>query len=252
MAMPRIDEVAPEPREGLDREALAALYGRPGAVRGGDPWLRINFVSTLDGSATGPDERSGTISSASDMAVFGVLRRLADVVLVGAGTVRKEGYEGPLVRDAQRAWRREHGLDEHPGFAIVSGRLDLDPDSPLFSQSPVRPVVLTTDAAPAQRRERLEKVADVVLAGDVTLEAPLLRAALGARGWTDVLCEGGPRLLAALAEQDAVDELCLTVVPRLVAGVGPRIAHGPEVEAELRLAHILRGESDELLLRYTR
>lgn len=250
MGMPVIDEIYPESRSALDREALAALYGRPGAERGEGPWTRVNFVSTVDGSATGADDRSGTISSASDKAVFGVLRRLADAILVGAGTVRREGYEGPLVREAQRAWRVERGLAEHPGFAIVSGRLDLDPASAVFTESPVRPVVLTYASSPADRRAVLAEVADVVLVGDDELDVDLLRAAFAERGWTDVLCEGGPSFFGSLVHVGAVDEVCLSVASKLVAGDGPRIAHGAPAEVGLRLAHVLRGESDELLLRY--
>jgi len=252
MGMPGIDEIYPESRSGLDREALAELYGRPGARRGSGPWIRVNFVATADGSATGDDDRSGSISSDVDMAVFGVLRRLTDAVLVAAGTVRREGYEGPLVREAQRAWRVEHGLAEHPGFAIVSGRLDLDPASAVFSESPVRPLVLTYASSPTDRRAAIGEVADVVLIGDDELDPGALRDAFAERGWTDVLCEGGPSFFGALAHADAVDEVCLTVVPWLVAGDGPRIAHGPEAAAGLRLAHVLRGEHDELVLRYTR
>ena len=252
MGMPVIDEIYPASRSAFDREALAELYGRPGAVRGTDPWVRVNFVGTADGSATGEDDRSGSISSSVDMAVFGVLRRLADAVLVGAGTVRREGYEGPLVREAQRAWRLEHGLAEHPGFAIVSGRLDLDPASPVFAESPVRPVVMTYADSPADRRAALAEVAEVVLIGETELDPDAFRGALAGHGWTDVLCEGGPSLLGSLAAAGAVDELCLTVVPRLVAGDGPRIAHGPEADLGLALAHVLHGESDELVLRYTR
>ncbi|HWK19574.1 MAG TPA: pyrimidine reductase family protein [Microbacteriaceae bacterium] len=252
MAMPNIDEILPGSRSGLDREALAELYGRPGAARGAGPWIRVNFVATADGSATGDDDRSGTISSEADMAVFGVLRRLADVVLVAAGTVRREGYEGPLVREAQRAWRLEHGLAEHPGFAIVSERLDLDPDSALFAESPVRPLVLTYASSPADRHAALAEVADIAFVGEDALDRAALRDAFAERGWSDVLCEGGPTFFGSLAHADAVDELCLTVVPKLVAGDGPRIAHGRETDVALRLAHVLHGPADELILRYTR
>ncbi len=253
MAIPIIDELYPSPRPGLDREALAALYGRPGASSpDAAPWIRVNFVSTVDGSATGPDGLSGSISSAVDKAVFGVLRRLADAVLIGAGTMRHEGYDGPLVSPGQRAWRLEHGLAEHPGFAIASRSLDLDPASPVFAQSPVRPVVVTYDTAPADRRAALAAVADVVSVGESALDAARLREAFSDRGWTDVLCEGGPSFFGELAAAGGVDELCLTVVPRLVAGDGPRIAHGAPAALDLRLVHILRGDDGALLLRHTR
>ena len=251
MAIPIIDELMPEPRTGLDRDALAALYGRPGAASGAT-WIRANFVSTVDGSATGADDRSGSISTDSDMAIFGVLRRLTDAVLVAAGTIRKEGYEGTLVSAGQRAWRLEHGLAEHPAFVIASRSLDLDPASPVLADSPVRPLVVTVSSAPADRRAALAEVADVVEAGATTVEGTRLRAVLADRGWTDVLCEGGPTFFAGLAATGGIDELCLTIVPRLVGGDGPRIAHDAPVDAGLRLAHVLRGAGDELLLRYVR
>ncbi|MBO9578590.1 MAG: pyrimidine reductase family protein [Microbacteriaceae bacterium] len=236
----------------LDREALLELYGRPGAARGAGPWTRVNFVSTADGSATGPDGRSGGISTPADKMVFGVLRRLADVVLVAAGTVRDEQYHGPLVSAGQRAWRAANGLAEHPGFVIASRRLDLDPAADVFTDAPVRPLIATVAAAPAAARAALSEVADVVDCGEEQLDPVLLREAIGERGWLDVLCEGGPSFFGALASAGVVDELCLTVSARLVAGDGPRIAHGAPADLELQLAHVLRSDAGDLLLRYTR
>jgi len=252
MGIPVIDELYPEPRTGLDRDALAALYGRPGAALPPTdrPWIRVNFVTTLDGSATGADGRSGSISTVADKTVFGVLRRLADAVLVAAGTVRQEGYQGALVSPGQRDWRLGHGLAEHPAFVVATRRLDLDPAG--LADSPVRPVVLTVSAAPADRRAALAEVADVLDCGDEEIEAARLRAVLAERGLGDVLCEGGPSFFGSLAAASAVDELCLTLVPQIVAGAGPRIAHGAPAELGLHLAHALRGDEDELLLRYTR
>jgi len=245
--------IHPEQRPDLDREALAELYGRPGAAEPSlAPWIRVNFVSTVDGSATGADGLSGSISTKSDMKVFGVLRRLADAVLVAAGTVRREGYEGPLVSETQRAWRTAHGLAEHPALVVATRSLDLDPASALFAESPVRVLVVTVASAPADRRAALAEVADVVDAGETELDPGRLRQLLAERSWTDVLCEGGPSFLGALAAGDAVDELCLTVVPSLVAGDGSRIASGAPADARLRLAHVLHGDEDELILRYTR
>lgn len=251
MPIPIIDELYPEPTAGLDREALLARYGRPGA-RAGEPWIRVNFVATLDGSVTGADDRSGSISSAADKAVFGVLRRLADVVLVAAGTVRHEDYHGSLVSEGQRAWRVANGLAEHPGFAIASRTLDLDPTGAAFADAPVRPLVLTVAAAPAERRSALAEVAEVVDCGDEDIDPARLRALFAERGQFDILCEGGPSFLGSLAAGDGIDELCLTVAPLLVAGDGPRLARGEPAALGLRIAHVLRSESDDLILRYTR
>jgi len=250
---PRIDLVAPEARRALAPEDVAALYGRPGTERG-DVWLRANFVSTLDGSATGPDGRSGTLSSATDRAVFDILRRLADAVLVAAGTVRIEGYTAMRLDAEQVAWRREHGLPDHPVFVIATRSLDLDPASPIFTQAPVRPIVATIAAAPRDEAEALEDVAELVECGELEFDPHVLRAALAERGILDVLSEGGPTFLGSVVAADALDELCLTLAPRLIAGDGPRIAHGPllELPAAFRLAHVLRSDEDDLHLRYTR
>src|SRR5690242_5336553 len=82
------------PGENVDAAALADLYVAP-ARR----WLRANFVATLDGAANGPDDRSGSINTEADHVVFDLLRRLTDVVVVGAGTVRSEGYPSLRAED---------------------------------------------------------------------------------------------------------------------------------------------------------
>ena len=251
MGSPRIDRLWPAPAERLGVEALAEAFGRPGRDGARRPWVRVNFVSTIDGSAVGADGRSGSISSAADRAVFDVLRRLCDAVLVAAGTVREEGYGAMRVDDATVAWRRRHGLHDHPVFVIASRSLDLDPASPVFADAPVRPIVATVAAAPARRRAALAEVADVVDCGDDELDPAALLAALATRGISDVLCEGGPSFFGAMLAADAVDELCITIAAELAAGDGPRIAHGAAAGRDMRLAHVLRGGSD-LLLRYVR
>lgn len=201
----------------LDDDALLELY----APRRGT--LRVNFVATVDGSST-TDGLSGHLGGAADRRVFGLLRRLCDVVVVGAGTVRDEGY-GPLVlSDDDVSWRTEHGYAAQPVFALVSRSARLDPGSRIFTHAPVRPLVLTSAAAPADRRRALEAVADVAVCGDDTVEPARLRDALAARGLDRVLCEGGPSLLGDLVAGDVVDELCLTIAPQLEGGTGPRIA----------------------------
>lgn len=215
-------------------------------------WTRVNFVGSLDGSATHAG-RSGGLGDAADRRVFHVLRRLCDVVLVGAGTVRTEGY-GPMRVDAPAAvWRRAHRLAEHPVFAIVSGRLDLDPDSRIFTDAPVRPIVLTTAAAPPDRREALAAVAEVIPCGASVVNTGVMLDRLAERGLVQVHCEGGPQLLNAMIDDDTVDELCLTMSPRLEGGQGPRIASGatPDAPRGMRLAQVLLSGST-LLLRYVR
>jgi riboflavin biosynthesis pyrimidine reductase len=243
---PRIDQLWPEFLDDLGDDELIADLANPNG-----PWLRVNFVSSVDGAATTAGV-SGGLGDASDKRMFELLRRVSDVVLVGAGTVRDEGY-GPLrVSDESAAWRVKRGLAPHPVFAIVSGSLDLDPASPIFTDAPVRPVVVTTERADAASVARFDGLADVVVAGATTLDVRLALAQLHERGLRHVLNEGGPSLFGALIVADAVDELCLTVAARLEAGDARRISHGDvDVPVALRLGRVLRHEST-LLLRYVR
>ena len=216
------------------------------------PSLRVNFVASADGAVT-LDGRSGGLGNPTDQHLLGLLRQLADVLVVGAGTLRAEGY-GPLVLDAAAtAWRAARGLPAHPRLAVVSARLDgLGPDHPSFAGAPVRPLVITVGTAPEDRRRALADVADVLICGTETLDAAGLPALLADRGLPGVLCEGGPTLFGALAAADRVDELCLTLSPWLTgAGAGRIVAGPPTVPRPLALRHVLT--DDELLfLRYTR
>lgn len=232
----------------LDHQALAAAYT---VADRRTPTLRVNFITSLDGSAT-VKGLSGGLGGPADKLVFDTLRRLADVVLVGAGTVRAEGYGAMRLPDADAAWRQAHGLAPQPAFALVSGRLDLDPASDIFAKAPVRPLVLTSQSAPTDARAALDEVADVISCGDEHVEPQRIVDALVARGLPQILCEGGPSLFGSFIAADLVDELCLTVSPLLEGGAGIRISHGEsEAARRMRLVHVL--ESDGLLLtRYAR
>ncbi|MFZ7087282.1 pyrimidine reductase family protein [Curtobacterium sp. RRHDQ10] len=253
MSASRIEQLSPAPAVPgpLDDDALVALYDQPDRPS----WLRVNFVATADGSATA-DGVSGSLGGDADLRVFDLLRRIADVVLVAAGTVRAEGYGAMRLHDADVAWRRDHDLPDHPVFAILSGSLALDPTSSVFTEAPVRPIVLTRSGADPARRAALAAVADVVDCGsaddDDTVDAGVVRRVLADRGLRRVHCEGGPSLLGMLVAADEVDELCLTTSPVLEGGAGPRIATGGSSELRaMRLAHVLRSD-DVLLTRYVR
>ncbi|PPH12723.1 pyrimidine reductase family protein [Rathayibacter sp. AY1C1] len=242
----RIDGLSPAGQD-LSDEALLALY----ADGAGEEWLRGNFVASVDGAVT-RDGVSGDLGGAADLRVFDLLRRLADVVLVAAGTVRTEGYGPMVLSDESVRARLGTGLAPQPVFAIVSGSLDLDPASRIFTEAPVRPAVVTTGSSPARRRAELAEVADVLVCGDAELDATRMRAQLAERGLGRIHCEGGPSLLGTLLAADAVDELCLTVAPTLEAGDSGRLARGdvPGPRPQ-HLAHVLSA-GDTLLLRYLR
>jgi riboflavin biosynthesis pyrimidine reductase len=242
-----IDLLMPRSRAALDDEELLRLYSEGAA----EHWLRVNFVSSIDGAVT-RDGASGALGGEADLRVFDLLRRLADVVLVAAGTVRSEGY-GPMVLAEEAASARTAaGLPPHPVFAIVSGSLALDPASRVFTEAPVRPVVVTTGSSPERRRADLAEVAEVIVCGEDALDVGRMREALADQGLARIHCEGGPGLLGALLAADAVDELCLTLSPSLEGGDAGRIARGAlPSPREQRLAHVL-ASGDTLLLRYLR
>jgi riboflavin biosynthesis pyrimidine reductase len=244
----QIDSLWPGPETALDDDAILARYSTADRAT---PRVRVNFISSLDGAASSGG-LSGALGVPADKRVFDLLRRLCDVVLVGAGTVRAEGY-GPMVMDDhQVAWRRSAGLADHPVFAIVSGRLDLDPTSRIFTDAPVRAIVITTGASSPVKRADLAKVADVIVCGDDTLDAAAVVAALAERGLPQVHCEGGPSLFGALSAAGIVNELCLTLSPSLVGGDAGRILAGGvpnDAPLGLSLAQVLRSR-DALLLRY--
>jgi riboflavin biosynthesis pyrimidine reductase len=244
----RIDCLWPAPHTDLTDAELLQRFTRDDRAAA---WLRVNFISSIDGAATSGGLSAG-LGMPADHRVFNLLRRLTDVVLVGAGTVRAEGYGPMRVGEADAAWRTDAGLPAHPVFAIVSGCLDLDPASPIFTDAPVRPIVITTDRAPGGARAALARVADVLVCGDTALDLHSMRTQLTDRGLAQIHCEGGPSLFGALTAAGAVDELCLTMSPRLEAGDSGRINTGPTPEPlAMELAHVLRSD-DALLLRYIR
>jgi riboflavin biosynthesis pyrimidine reductase len=215
------------------------------------PRVRMNFVMSLDGAVT-IEGRSGGLGDASDRLAMQVMRTLADVVLVGAGTVRVEGYGGMHVDEANTAWRRSRGLAGQPRIAVVSSRLDLDAEHPFFTRSTERPIVVTHETASAGRRDALAEVADVITCGRDTVDVGVMVQALAELGLPQVLCEGGPHLFGALVEADRVDELCLSLSPLIVGGDAGRMVRGTsELQRRMRLMHAIPA-SDLLLLRYSR
>ncbi|MBB5930862.1 pyrimidine reductase family protein [Streptomyces echinatus] len=243
----------------VDREwdlaELAAAYAYPEPAPGAPrPWLRANMVSSLDGAAQ-HEGRSQPISSATDMRVFGTLRALADVVVVGAETVRQEGYRPARVRAEFAGARTAAGQAPVPAIAIVSASLELDFTLPLFTSPLVPTLILTGAAAAPDRIAAAEKAgAQVVIAGaGMGVEPARAVQALAALGHTRLLTEGGPRLLGQLIAAEVLDELCLTVSPTLTAGGAQRIAGGPSVAVPHRFALVSLLEEDGFLFgRYRR
>jgi riboflavin biosynthesis pyrimidine reductase len=228
----------------LDDDELARLYDYPS-----ENWLRANFVASADGAAF-LDGRSGGLSDAADRRLFRVLRALADVVLVGAGTARAELYK-PARRRPEHAPLRA-GRAATPPIALVSRGLDLDLAAPLFTEAPpdARTIVITCGASPVDRRAATAQVADVIVAGDTAVDLAAALAVLRDRGLGRVLCEGGPTLLAHLVSDGLTNELCLTISPVLAGPGASRITAQASFPArQLALVHVLRAEG-ALFCRY--
>jgi riboflavin biosynthesis pyrimidine reductase len=248
----------PTPSEGddddVDPVAVVAAEARPSPPE--RPWVLANMIASADGSATDAGGRSGGLGGPADKAVFGAVRAVADVVVAGSATVITEDY-GPSRPPARvRDQRVARGQAPAPRIAVTSASLAIEPTRRLFAEaSPdARPLVLTAAAADPARRRALEAVADVHVVGDEQVDwaraFALLHAEVGARV---VLCEGGPSTIGQLVADDLLDELCLTIAPVLVAGDGPRIAHGaaPVPDRGLSLARVLAAD-DLLFVRYLR
>ncbi|MGE2814736.1 pyrimidine reductase family protein [Mycobacterium heidelbergense] len=234
----------------LDDGELPQLYAYPDGT-----WVRANFITSLDGGATA-DGKTGTMAGPGDRFIFHLLRELADVIVVGAGTVRIEGYSGAHLGAVQRQRRQARGQSEVPRLAIVTKSGHLDRDMGVFTRTEVPPLVLTCTAAADATRRRLSGLAEVIDCSgrdpDKVDEAALL-AILGARGMRHVLTEGGPMLLGAFVQRHLLDELCLTIAPYVVGGLARRIATGPgQVLTPMRCAHVLSDDAGYLYTRYVK
>lgn len=233
-------------------EALAGEWAAAPS-RAERPYVLANMVSTADGRAT-VEGRSGKIGNAGDRELFHALRSAVDAIVVGAGTARMERY-GRIVRSATaRAWRRARGLEEEPLACIVSAHLDLPPDLPLLQEPAARVVIVTSSEAsllanPAEvsyLRARREGRVDLGLALRELAERFAVRT---------LLCEGGPHLVGELLGLGLVDELFLSLAPKLAGGEPAQqdlriVASGDfDPLIELRLVEAFEHES-LLALRY--
>jgi riboflavin biosynthesis pyrimidine reductase len=236
----------------LDDGDLSELYGYP---ERNETWVRANFIASVDGGATAGGS-SGAMGGPGDRLVFDLLRELADVIVVGAGTVRIEGYSGAQLGAAERQRRQARGQGEVPPLAIVTKSGRLDKDMTVFTRTEVPPLVLTCAAAADDTRRRLAGLCEVVdCSGDdpAAVDEGALLGALAARGLRRVLTEGGPTLLGAFIQRDLLDELCLTIAPCLVGGQARRIATGSgQLLTRMRCAHVLTDDAGYLYTRYVK
>ena len=252
---------------------LTALYGSLRFPAHEDrPYVIGNFVTTLDGvaSLSAPGLADGGPISGSnphDRMVMGLLRSVADAVIVGAGTLRSEPrhlwtaeYVCPALSDSYRQLRAALGKNDPPLNVIVTARGEIDPGLPVFRSGTVKVLVVTTPEGADRIRKR--DLPPSVVIGEVKNEGAIsARAILSAVGrllpGEIFLVEGGPRLMGNFFAEKCLDELFLTLAPQ-VAGrdgsverpgfvAGKRF--GPERPLWGSLAGVKRAGS-HLFLRY--
>lgn len=233
---------------------LSELYAYPEKL--GSCWVRANFITSLDGAATA-DGKSGVLGGDGDRALYRLMRELADVVLVGAGTVRVEGYSGAQLGAAERQARNARGQAEVPPIAMVTRSARLDHSLPVFTQTEVPPLILTTHESAEEARAEfagLAQVYDCSAPGDPgTVDLATTLNTLAGLCLPRVLTEGGPSLLGALISAGLLDELCLTIAPTLVGGSAKRITDGhDEAITRMRRRHTLTDDDGYLYTRYSR
>lgn len=241
----------PEPAGDVDDAELEQLYDYPQSLD--TPWVQVNFVASADGAVT-VEGRADGLSSPADKKIFSLGRDLADVILVGAGTAHIEGYRGVKPTEIRAERRARLGRSKLPPIAVVTRRCSIGPDSPLLTDTTIPPIVITCAGAPEDRRTALTGAgADLIVAGDNTVDLAHALSALATRGLFRVNCEGGPQLFGELIAENLVDQLCLTISPLLVGGDATRIAHGllPPAPDPRDLASVLTHDG-HLMLRYRR
>ncbi|WP_339156630.1 dihydrofolate reductase family protein [Actinomadura luteofluorescens] len=213
----------------MDVSAMLERYAYPETA----PWLRANMIASLDGGIRYQGSTSA-LGYAGDWAVMQGLRTLADVVIMGATTVREYGAYP----------------SEASKLAVVSRSLRLDFDGPLFTEAHAPPVVITCGAAPAERLREAEKHAEVMVCGTDSTDLGMALRRLADKGYRRQLCEGGPVLLAQIAAAGWLHELCLTLSPVITAGDAARILDGPVIDLQrMELCHAIQDEN-YLFLRY--
>lgn len=236
----RVDDVDPAPLYDIERQAPEHR-----------PYVVVNMVASVDG-ATMVHGATAPLSNPSDRSIFGILRAAADVILVGAQTVRVENYGPPRIGDSGARRRLARGRSPSPRVAVVTRSLDLDWAGRLFGDPEHRPLVLAPETTALEDLTRAAEVADVVTVGDGAVDVGRALQELRRQGVEVVLCEGGPILNQALAEAQVIDELCLTVSAVLAGEDSGRLLAAAHLDGlvALELRHLLEHDGC-LFLRYT-
>ena len=227
-----LERLYPIPGESIDlddRQRLLELYRPPLAQ-----WLRLNLITSVTGAASGSDGTSETLTNPADRRILGVIRELADVVLVGAESVRAEGYQQP----------------KRSRIAVVTASGNLDGNRIERSDGP-SPIVICPVSATDRVRSTIEDP-ELLVVDDIDgrMPAGAIIYALRRIGLASIVCEGGPGLAAQLVDAGLVQEFCLATSPRIGGAPFPVLGGSPIVERSATLTTLLRDESSGLYARW--
>jgi riboflavin biosynthesis pyrimidine reductase len=226
--------VFPEPTKAIElddagsRAQIADLYRPPRS-----PWLRLNFIASVSGNVVGSDGTSEKLSNPVDRRILGIIRELADVVLIGAGSLRTEGYLRP--RNARLA------------VVTASGNLATESIDKASAADPL--IVFCPPSATARVRTSLgEMPVDIVELPETNgqLSPREIAEALRGRGLTSIVCEGGPKLARQFVEAGIVDEICLSTSPVVNGASLPFLGAAQFAERQLTLTQLLIDEASGL------
>ena len=209
----------------LDDADLLQIYAYPTGRT--TPWIRANLVSSIDGSPAVNGHSKG-LSGASDRRLFHLMRALADVMLIGATSARNEPYR------------------RHTKQVVVVTRTG---DLPTEFFTGIPPLVITVEGMDREVRHRLETKAEVIQLGHTGVDFEALLELFVSRGWSKVLCEGGPTLLGSLHTLGLIDELALTIAPHVIGSGRSLLQEGAEIKRDFVLTSLLQADGN-LFTRY--
>jgi len=246
-------QILPDHR--ADVEPLDIYPQAPRNTPADRPWVMINMIAGIDGG-TAIDGVSGGLGGPGDKAVFGAIRASCDWILVASGTARAERYRIPQPSAEAREARVACGRTPAPRLAVVSGSLEFEADLPMLAERPgdlPRALVITGESAPKDRVENLRRVAEVIVLAEGRPTPAASLAELWRRDARVVLVEGGPSYNSQFAEAGLIDELCVSVAPKVTAGDSKRMMAGgaPLEPLDFTLDHLLEQDS-MLFARYLR
>ncbi len=218
----------------------------------GRPWLMMNMISTIDG-VTEVGGVSGPLGGPGDKEVFGTIRTLPDIILVGSTTATAEHYSPPSSSVSTKARRLSVGAWPVARVAVVSGSLNFDLALPRFTRPDQRPIVVTTEDADPTRLDQIAQRADIMQCGTGVVDLSRALQQMAALGAKVVLSEGGPTVNGALLAENLVDEVLISISPLIGGGESHGIARGGALDQlqEFALRHVLT-EDHFLFLRYVR